>query len=171
MCLRRFGPPLIAVAAIIILAGLLAGTVRPMGVEPALLGFGLYLPWGLFQEYLLNGYFLRRLEDALQQPAASILAAALFCLAHLPNWFLMPITLGGGYVAIRIYRKHRNLYFLALAHATIGFLLLFAAAPDSVSHHLRIGPWWFKKPEQRAFTAQAGLAFPSIPRGSRYRPK
>jgi membrane protease YdiL (CAAX protease family) len=142
-CIRRFGPALIAIVAILIAAGLLAGTMRRMCVDAAMASFGLYLPWGLFQQYLLNGYFLRRFEMALRPGAAGVLASVLFSLAHLPNWFLMPITLVGGYAAILIYRKYRNLYFLAIAHAIIGFLL-FAVAPDSLIHHLRVGPGWFK---------------------------
>ena len=141
--MRRLGPALVALIAILIAVGLFAGTVRRMSFDAAMAGFGLYLPWGLFQQYLLNGYFLRRFEMALRPGAAGVLASLLFSLAHLPNWFLMPITLVGGYAATLIYRKYRNLYFLAIAHATIGFLL-FAVSPDSLIHHLRVGPGWFK---------------------------
>jgi hypothetical protein len=68
------------------------------------------------------------------------------CAAHSPNWFLMPVTLVSGYGAIWVYRRYNNLYFLGLAHAMIGFLL-FVAVPDSVSHHLNVGPGWFAHPQ------------------------
>jgi hypothetical protein len=54
----------------------------------------------------------------------------------------MLITPAAAYEAIRVYHRYKNLYFLGLAHATIGFLL-FLVVPDSVSHHLRVGPGWF----------------------------
>jgi membrane protease YdiL (CAAX protease family) len=67
------------------------------------------------------------------------LAAGLFSLAHLPNWFLMPVTFIGGYVCVRVYLRYRSLYVLALAHGIVGFVL-FLIVPDSVSAHFLIGP-------------------------------
>ena len=55
--------------------------------------------------------------------SASVASAVLFSGAHLPNWFLMAVTLIAGYACARIYLRHKNLYFLGIAHATIGFLL------------------------------------------------
>lgn len=144
-CLRRFGPLVIGLALFMLTAGLLLGTIRPIGLEPAIRSFALYLPWGLFQQYLLNGYFLKRFDMAFSQKAAAMLASLLFGAAHSPNWFLMLITPVAAWVAIRVYRRYRNLYFLGLAHATLGFLL-FVAVPDSVSHHLRVGPGWSAGP-------------------------
>ena len=74
--------------------------------------------------------------------SASLASAALFSGVHLPNWFLMGVTLLAGYCCARLYLRHRNLYFLGIAHATVGFLL-FLVVPDSVSHHLVVGPGWF----------------------------
>jgi hypothetical protein len=48
------------------------------------------------------------------------------------------------YCSARIYRRYPNLHFLKMAHATVGFLL-FLAVPDSLSHHLSVGPAWFKR--------------------------
>lgn len=141
VCVRRFGPALIGLALAMLSSGLLLGTVRPIGFKPAIQSFALYLPWGLFQQYLLNGYFLTRFETALSRNAASILTSVLFSVVHSPNWFLMLITPIAAYAAIWVYRQYKNLYFLGLAHATIGFLL-FLVVPDSVSHHLRVGPGW-----------------------------
>jgi len=103
-----------------------------------------YLPWGLFQQYVLNGYFLNRFDSALSRRSAPMISAALFSGAHLPNWFLMAVTLLAGYASVRIYRRYNNLYSLGLglAHGTVGFLLLLVV-PDSISHHLTVGPGWF----------------------------
>lgn len=140
-CLRRFGPALLSLAVTLGIAGFLLGTIRPMGWEQVCLGIGLYLPWGLFQQYLMNGYFLKRFETALSPRSAGMLTAALFSAVHSPNWFLMLVTPVAGYFAIQVYRRYTNLYFLGLAHAVIGFLL-FLVVPDSVSHHLNVGPGW-----------------------------
>ncbi|MGD1069076.1 MAG: CPBP family glutamic-type intramembrane protease [Bryobacteraceae bacterium] len=142
-CARRFGPALIGLALALLSTGLLPGTVRPMGFEAAIGSVAFYLPWGLVQQYLLNGYFLKRFDMALSRNAASLTASALFCAAHSPNWFLMMVTPVGAFGAIRIYRRYKNLYFLGFAHATIGFLL-FLVVPDSVSHHMRVGPGWYR---------------------------
>jgi len=53
----------------------------------------------------------------------------------------MLMTPVAGYGAIQVYRRYGNFYFLGMAHATIGFLL-FMVLPDSVSHHLNVGPGW-----------------------------
>jgi membrane protease YdiL (CAAX protease family) len=141
-CIRRFGAPVIALTLAIWTAGMLAGSLRPQGFMQAAISLVWYLPWGLFQQYLLNGYFLRRFEADLSRKDAAILTSALFCAAHAPNWFLMIATLAGAFAAIWVYRRCHNLWFLGLAHATIGFTL-FMVVPDSVSRHLRVGPGWF----------------------------
>jgi membrane protease YdiL (CAAX protease family) len=140
-CLRRFSPLLAALVVVMVGAGVLLQTLRPMGFEQALFSLGLYLPWGVFQQYLLNGYFLRRFDIAFPPQAASVVTAALFSGVHAPNWFLMAVTLVAGYCATRVYRRYPNLYFLGLAHAILGFLL-FLVVPDSLSHHLNVGPRW-----------------------------
>lgn len=142
VCMRRFGLILIAIVAAIWGGGLLAGSIRSVGFRAALASFAVYLPWGWFQQYLLNEYFLKRFDMALPRNAAAILTSALFCVVHTPNWFLMLLTPVTSLAAIWVFRRYRNLYFLALAHAMIGFTL-FMVVPDTVSHHLRVGPGWY----------------------------
>jgi len=124
--------------------GILLQTTRPIRFEQGLLAWAGYLPWGLFQQYILNGYFLNRFDSVLSRRTAPMMSAALFSGAHLPNWFLMAVTLLLGYLCGRIYRRYNNLYFLGIAHGTVGFLL-FLVVPDSISHHLIVGPGWFGK--------------------------
>jgi len=142
-CVRRFAPALALLAASLLAAGLLFGTLRGIPLSRAAGTWAIYLPWGLFQQYLLNGYCLTRLEAVLPARGAALAAAGMFSAVHAPNWFLMLVTLVSGYAATRIYRSCRNLYFLGLAHGTIG-LLLFLVVPDSISHHLIIGPAWYQ---------------------------
>ncbi|HUA63956.1 MAG TPA: CPBP family glutamic-type intramembrane protease [Verrucomicrobiae bacterium] len=142
-CLREFAPALGLIALTLLGSGILLQTTRSLDPRQEAFALGAYLPWGVFQQYVLNGYFLNRFDRVLSQRAAPVAAAAVFAGAHLPNWFLMAVTLPMGYCAARLYRRQKNLYFLGIAHAIIGFLL-FLVVPDSISHHLRVGPGWWK---------------------------
>jgi len=51
----------------------------------------------------------------------------------------MPVTLAGGFACTLVYRRHRSLYALALAHGIVGFSLLLVV-PDSISAHFLVGP-------------------------------
>jgi len=137
--LARFAPALAFIALVLFAAGLLAQTIRQIGFLQAATGWFAYLPWGTFQQYMLNGYFLNRLRSSLPSRTASVAASLLFSGVHTPNWFLMVVTLVMGYAATRVYQSRRNLYLLGIAHATLGFLL-FLVVPDSISHHLNVGP-------------------------------
>ena len=128
----------------ILAAGLVFGTIRQVSWQGAVLSLLLYCLWGLFQQYVLNGYFVNRFSDVLVNHPRFVPVAAgvFFSLAHLPNWFLMLVALPGGYFCARIYLQYRNLYFLGLAHGLVGFLI-YLAVPDAISHHLYVGPKWF----------------------------
>jgi membrane protease YdiL (CAAX protease family) len=108
------------------------------------LAWAAHLSWGLFQQYVLNGCFLHRLDALVSRWAAPTISAALFSGMHTPNGLLMTVTLPTGYVCARIYRRYPNLYFLGAAHATVGFLL-FLVVPDSISHHLSVGLGRFRR--------------------------
>jgi len=141
---RQFTPALVILALLLLAAGLWFHTIRPITPLGASFALAAYLPWGLFQQYLLNAYFLNRFESALHPRAAAILTGVLFAAAHAPNWFLMATTLLGGLACTHVYQWRRNLYFLGLAHGIFGFLL-FLVFPDSISHHLRVGPGWYSQ--------------------------
>ncbi len=141
-CWQELAPVLVFLVLLLLAGSILLGTIRPIGFDRAMISWAAYLPWGLFQQYILNGYFLNRFEAVTSSGRAPMIAAAFFSGAHLPNWFLMAVTLLLGYCCALIYRRYKNLYFLGLAHATIGFLLLLVV-PDSISHHLTVGPGWF----------------------------
>lgn len=141
-CVRRFAPALGFLSLTLLASGMLLDTIRPIALDRAAMTWAIYLPWGLFQQYLLNGYCLTRLQVVLPDRGAALAAAALFSAVHTPNWFLMLVTLVAGYAAARLYSSYRNLYFLGLAHGTLG-LLLFLVVPDSISHHLVVGPGWY----------------------------
>jgi hypothetical protein len=141
---RELSAALALVAVAFVAVGLIFNTIRDVSWRVALSGFLLYCIWGLFQQYVLNGFFVNRFAALLPHRswAVPLLAGVMFSLAHMPNWFLMIFSLAGGYICAAIYRKYRNLYFLGLAHGVIGFLL-YLVAPDTISHHLYVGPKWF----------------------------
>lgn len=95
-----------------------------------------------FSSIWLNGFFLNRLVEMAGGIASRWLLvplALVFSLIHAPNWFLMAVTLPAGYLSGLIYLRFRNLFVLALAHATLG-CLLYLVVPDWISHSLYIGP-------------------------------
>lgn len=155
---RAFAPAISLLALLLVACGVLFHTIRPVGFDGVILGLAAYLPWGIAQQYILNGYFLNRFDCALPPRASAATAAAVFCLAHTPNWFLMLVTFVGGYCAALVYRRTRSLYAIGAAHAIIGFLL-FLVVPDAVSHHLRVGPGWFHASMRQA--PRAGMWIPA----------
>lgn len=138
-CMRILVPFVLFTGGGVLALGVFWGTIRTIAGPQAALALAAYLPWGVFQQYLLNGYFLNRFDSVLARRQSSLVAALMFSAAHAPNWFLMSVGFVGAYVSTRFYRRYRNLYFLGLAHAVIGFLL-YLVVPDSISHHLNVGP-------------------------------
>ena len=138
----RYGLYVVAPAAILLAGGIRLGTIRDISLRWAAINFSVYCLWGIFQQYVLNGYFVNRFVRLTRH--APVLAGVVFALAHAPNWFLMPLTGVGGYASARVYLRIRNLYFLGLAHALLGFLI-YLVIPDQVSHHLWVGPKWFQR--------------------------
>lgn len=143
-CVRDYAPTLAFCGLALLGLGVVCQTTRPITLDQCLAAWLAYLPWGLLQQYVLNGYFLNRFSRVVSQRAAPAIAAVLFAGVHSPNWFLMAIALAAGYVCAHIYQRYRNLYFLGIAHGTLGFLL-FLAVPDSISRHLIVGPGWFNR--------------------------
>ncbi|MGA2738794.1 MAG: CPBP family intramembrane glutamic endopeptidase [Bryobacteraceae bacterium] len=147
-CLRTMAPALLLLTLALIAGGVLVETIRPISPEYGLMCLLAYCPWGIFQQYLLNGYIANRLLAVSSTRYVPLIAASLFGGAHLPNWFLMLVTFAAGYYSTKIFMRYRNLYFLGLAHAVIG-TLLFVVVPDSISHHLTVGPGFFSRIDHR----------------------
>jgi len=141
-CTNRLAPALALLVLSLIACGVLLQTMRAISFERGLLCLAFYCPWGLFQQYVLNGYLANRLLAVSPARHVPLIAAVLFAGTHSPNWFLMLVTFAAGYASTKMYMKYRNMYFLGLAHGVIG-TVLFVVIPDSISHHLTVGPGFF----------------------------
>jgi membrane protease YdiL (CAAX protease family) len=98
-----------------------------------------YVLWTLYQQFLLNDYFMPRLTRVLaNEHLALSFAALLFALAHLPNLPLTAATLVWGIVSCALFLRYRNLYALGLAQGLLG-LCFAVCVPDALHHHLRVG--------------------------------
>jgi hypothetical protein len=98
-----------------------------------------YVMWTIYQQFLLQDYFMDRLlRLGLSGAAAVTLAGTLFAAAHLPSPWLTGATLVWGIVSCALFRRYRNIWALGLAQGLLG--LCFAiCVPDALHHHLRVG--------------------------------
>jgi hypothetical protein len=98
-----------------------------------------YTIWSFLQEFLLLDFFLLRLLRLLPgRNAAALTAMGLFVIAHLPNPILTALTLFWGWASCRLFLRYRNLYTLAIAHATLGITIAITV-PGPVDHNMRVG--------------------------------
>lgn len=134
-----------AAVATMVAAVLLArkiGTFHPLYNADLAHVYG-YVLWTMYQQFLLQDYFMPRLTRLLSSDAALVAAALLFAIAHLPNLSLVVATLVWGAVSCWLFRRYRNLYMLGLAQGLLG--LCFAiCVPDAMHHHMRVGLGYFR---------------------------
>jgi hypothetical protein len=106
----------------------------------ALFGYG---SWCAFQQYLTQSYFNNRLMLVIRnRHVSSVLVGIMFGATHIPNLILMIATFIAGVVFSEGFARYRNIWPLALAQA-VGGLLLAAVSPDTLIHHMRVGPGYF----------------------------
>jgi hypothetical protein len=131
-------PAAVALAALSILAAAKVGTLHPL-YKPDAAHISGYVLWTIYQQFLLQDYFMDRILRMLSNEAAAVtLAGTLFAVAHLPNLVLTAATLVWGIVSCALFRRYRNLWALGLAQGLLG--LCFAiCVPDALHHHLRVG--------------------------------
>lgn len=131
-------PASVAVTVASVLLAGKAGTLHPL-YTPGLAHIGGYVLWTIYQQFLLQVYFMPRLLRILPSDQVAItLAASLFAAAHLPNLPLTAATLVWGAVSCTLFLRYRNVYILGLAQGLLG--LCFAiCVPDALHHHMRVG--------------------------------
>lgn len=102
-----------------------------------------YVLWTLYQQFLLQDYFMPRLTRLVTSDRAIVLAAVLFAVAHLPNIPLVVATVIWGAASCWLFRRYRNLWVLGLAQGLLG--LCFAmCVPDALHHHMHVGLGYYR---------------------------
>jgi hypothetical protein len=128
---------------------LTAAAAAVLGVAAALLGtwhdrrdpwtsLALLIPWGMGQQFALQTLLLRDSQTAVGRRAGIVLAAVLFAALHLPNPFLTAMTCAGALAWCWIYDRHPNVLPLALSHALLTLVILYAF-DERITGHLRVG--------------------------------
>ena len=101
-----------------------------------------YVLWTMYQQFLLQDFFMSRLTTLLTRDRAIAVAALLFAIAHVPNLALVAATLLWGAVSCALFQRYRNLYVLGLAQGLLG-LCFAVCVPDALHHHMRVGLGYF----------------------------
>jgi len=130
------------------------GTFHPL-YSADLAHVGGYVLWTIYQQFLLQDYFMPRLTRALSSNAAIALAAVLFAAAHLPNLSLTLATLVWGAVSCWLFRRYRSLFVLGLTQGLLG-LCFAVCVPDVMHHHMRVGLGYLNYHAVQATAMQAG---------------
>ena len=149
-------------AALVAVAGILgaraAGTFHEL-YKPDLAHVGGYVLWTIYQQFLLQGYFMPRLMRVLKTDAAIAFAAVLFAMAHLPNIALTVATLVWGAISCALFRRYRSLVVFGIAQGLLG-LCFAVCVPDVFVHHMRVGLgyWHYHPPVAGHYTGYHGTA-------------
>jgi membrane protease YdiL (CAAX protease family) len=130
-------PAAVGLTILSVLAARSAGTFHAL-YHASLAHVGGYVLWTIYQQFLLQDYFMPRLTRVLSSDVAIAVAAVLFAAAHLPNLTLTAATLLWGAVSCWLFRRYHNLYALGLAQGLLG-LGFAVCVPDAMHHHLRVG--------------------------------
>ena len=130
----------LALSATAIAVAARLGTLRTLnGPLEVMKLYGLYALWAFVQQFLLQGFFFLRLRRVLPSAGVATLAAAgIFALTHLPNPILTPITFLWGMAACWLFLRYRSIYPLGLAHAILGVTIAITV-PGPVDHNMRVG--------------------------------
>jgi hypothetical protein len=131
-------PAAAALCVLSIFVAAKAGTLHPL-YRADFKHISGYVLWTIYQQFLLQDYFMARLLRLLSsESAAAVFAGVLFAVAHLPNLTLTVATLVWGIISCALFRRYHNLWALGLAQGLLG-LCFAVCVPDALHHHLRVG--------------------------------
>lgn len=133
------------VIALTVSVGHVTGAARLPPASTAALSLAQLVAFGLAQQYVLLGFFYRRLEGVLPSPALSVLATGgVFAIFHLPNPFLTVVTFFTGLIAAMVYRRAPNLWVNGIIHGLISYCLYYSLSPE-LTAGMRVGPgYWIR---------------------------
>jgi membrane protease YdiL (CAAX protease family) len=115
--------------------------------KPDFRHMGAYVLWTIYQQFLLQDYFMPRLTRVFNTETAIAFAAVLFAMAHLPNVALTIGTLLWGAASCTLFRRYRSLIVLGIAQGVLG-LTFAVCVPDIYLHHMRVGlGYWHYHPQ------------------------
>ena len=131
-------PAAVALALVSVFAAAKVGTLHPL-YKASFGHVAGYVLWTIYQQFLLQDYFMDRLlRLGMSGSNSVIVAGVLFAAAHLPSPILTAATLVWGIVSCALFRRYHNIWMLGLAQGLLG--LCFAiCVPDALHHHLRVG--------------------------------
>ncbi len=100
--------------------------------------------WGLIQQHALQAFFNRRAQEIYGKGYLSVFVAAMiFALLHLPNFWLTIATFCGGLMWAFVYQRVPNLFALAISHAVMSGVLVLTM-PTAALHGMRVGYNYFR---------------------------
>ena len=131
-------PAALALAAVSVFVAAKIGTLHPL-YKADFAHISGYVVWTIYQQFLLQDYFMVRLLRLVSNESAAVtFAGTLFALAHLPNLTLTAATLVWGILSCALFRRYGNLWALGVAQGLLG-LCFAVCVPDALHHHLRVG--------------------------------
>ena len=139
--LKEAAIPTLPIVGALVVMGISGGHWKSEALDPA--RFAELAGWAFLQQYLLQGFIHRRVS-ALIAPslARDAVVGAIFAALHLPNPILVPVTFAAGTIFATLYRRHPNLWVVALCHAVGSTAVAFAFDP-TLLHKMRVGPGYF----------------------------
>jgi membrane protease YdiL (CAAX protease family) len=137
--LRWLLPVVLFVGTGVVVYSIVAETAR-FPEWPSALGVLLsFIGSGVLQQYVLLGFFGRRLARVFASPYLAVLAtASVFALLHLPNPFLTIVTFLAGLLCCAVYRRAPNLLASGIMHGMLSYTLSFGL-PLEVNDAMRVG--------------------------------
>jgi len=124
---------------VVLLVGMWLGSFRVLARDEFLARLTILPLFGLAQQYLLLGFYLRRYQEALPGDRLPVLATALtFAFLHMPNAFLVGATFLTGLGSCWLYARAKNLWVLGLAHGLLS-LAISVSISKSLASGMKVG--------------------------------
>lgn len=142
VALRLLAFPMLWITLALTLAAYALGSLRiprlPGGWLSMLAVLWLFW-WGFLQQYALQAIVNRQAQRIWGKGFPSVLFVALiFGGLHMPNPALVIATFAGGCLWASVYQRTPNLFALAMSHAMMSMLLIWALPPSAL-HGMRVG--------------------------------